>query len=163
MVLSTVKLHFFFSYSEACDDYKHWALAGRRRQAPEHENKQLANAKYKYAVCFISRNEQTKRADSRANKLMGNNIFRKEVRFPNNCKPSPPCIVERVSGEDNVSCLAIGFTGFMIHPAYLTPLECPVWYGRRHIVHQSALCICGHLKKKFNMQKLQVAHNKNPP
>lgn len=91
-------------HTEAREAYKLWALAGRPRQGPELENKKLANARYKYAVRFISRNEQAMRADSMASKMMSNNItdFWKEVRSLNNCKSSLPCTVEGVSGEDNV-------------------------------------------------------------
>ena len=77
----------------------------RPRQGPELENKELANARYKYAVRFISRNEQAMRADSMASKMMSNNInyFWKEVRSLNNCKSSLPSTVEGVSGENNVA------------------------------------------------------------
>ena len=44
-------------HTEAREAYTRWALAGRPRKGPELGNKKLANARYKYAVCFISRNE----------------------------------------------------------------------------------------------------------
>jgi len=81
-------------HTEAREAYKLWALAGRPRHGPELENKKLANARYKYVVRFISRNEQAMRADSGlARKMMINNItdFWKEVSSLNNCKSSLPC------------------------------------------------------------------------
>lgn len=55
---------------EAC---KLWVLASRPRQGPEFEYKKLTKARYKYAIYFICKNEQTLRADSIALKLLNNN------------------------------------------------------------------------------------------
>ena len=92
-------------HAEARETYKLWVLAGRPRQGPELECKKLANARYKYAVRFISRNEQAMGADSMARKMMSNNMtdFWKEVRSLNSCKSSLPSTVEGVSGEDNIA------------------------------------------------------------
>ena len=77
------------------------------RQGPELEHKKLANARFKYAVRFISKNEQVMRADSMANNFMSNNTtdFWKEVRALNKRKPSLPCNVEGISGTENIAAL----------------------------------------------------------
>ena len=82
-------------------------MAGKPRQGPELEHKKLANAGFKYAVRFISKNEQVMRADSMANNFMSNNTtdFWKEVRALNKCKPSLPCNVKGISGTENIAAL----------------------------------------------------------
>lgn len=68
-------------HTEAREATKSWAIAGRPRQGPVFEHKKLTNARYKYAIRFICKNEQAMRADSMAKKLIGNNVndFWKEV------------------------------------------------------------------------------------
>ena len=44
-------------HTEACEAYKLWDVAGKSRQGPELEYKKLANARFKYAVRFISKNQ----------------------------------------------------------------------------------------------------------
>lgn len=70
-------------YAEACEATKSWSLAGKPRQGPIFEHKKHTNAKYKYAVRYIRRNEQTLRTDSMAKKLLLKNTkaFWKEVKF----------------------------------------------------------------------------------
>ena len=51
-------------YAEACEATKFWAMAGKPRQGPIFEYKKSTNAKYKYAIRFIKKNEQCLRADS---------------------------------------------------------------------------------------------------
>lgn len=67
----------------------------------------MTNARFKYAVRFISKNEQALRADAMANKMFCNNIsdFWKVVRSLNCSQPSLPCTVEGISGEDNIVTL----------------------------------------------------------
>lgn len=61
-------------YEQAREATTEWALAGRPRQGPVYENKKLTNARYKYAVRFIRRNEQSMRSESLAGKLLTKNV-----------------------------------------------------------------------------------------
>lgn len=92
-------------YAEAREATKSWAMAGKPRQGPIFEYKKSTNAKYKYAVRFINRNEECMRADSMARKLVSNsnNDFWKEVKHINGHKPSLPCSVDGVSGAGNIA------------------------------------------------------------
>lgn len=92
-------------HTEARKATKSWAIAGRPRQGPVFEYKKLTNARYKYAIRFICKNEQAMRADSMAKKLIGSNVndFWKEVRVLNNCKTSLPCTVEGISGPEEIA------------------------------------------------------------
>ncbi len=94
-------------YAEACEATKSWAMAGKPRQGPIFEYKKHTNAKYKYAIRYINKNEQTLRADSMAKKLLCKNskAFWKEVKFVNNCKPSLPCTIDGVSGANAIAAL----------------------------------------------------------
>ena len=81
------------------------ANRGRPRQGQLLEHKKLTNARFKYAVRYIQKNEQNMRADSMAKKLLSNNAtdFWKEVRVLNNCKAPLPCSVGGVSGTSNIA------------------------------------------------------------
>ncbi len=80
-------------------------MAGRPRQGPELEYKMSTNARYRYAISFICRNEQILRADSMAMKLLNHIIsdFWKEVRTLNSCRVSLPCTLDGVSGAENIA------------------------------------------------------------
>lgn len=73
---------------EAREAFKNWVLSGKARHGPECEHKKHTNARFKYAVRFIKRNEQAMRANSMAKKLQQNNVsdFWKEVKVANNTK-----------------------------------------------------------------------------
>ena len=91
--------------TEAREAFKLWDTAGRPKQGCLLEHKQRTNAKYKYAIRYITKNEQAIRADSMAKKLLDNNVveFWKEVRVLNNCKASLPCTVDGTSGSHNIA------------------------------------------------------------
>ena len=91
--------------TEAKLAHKAWILAGRPRQGPELDNKKLTHARYKYAVRSVVRHEQALRANSMAEKLMGNNPtgFWKEVKTLNRAKTPLPCNIEGVSGAGNIA------------------------------------------------------------
>ena len=97
--------HVAMHHTEAPKAYKLWVIAGKPRQGPELQHKKLSKARFKYAVRFISRNEQAMRGDSIANNLMCNNVtdFWKAATALNSCKPSLPCTVEGVSGADSIA------------------------------------------------------------
>ena len=85
---------------------KAWVLeAGRPRQGPVLDCIKLTNARYKYAVRYVSKHEQVMRADSMAEKLLCNNLtdLWKEVRALNRGNTSLPCTIEGVSGADNIA------------------------------------------------------------
>lgn len=89
-------------HAEAREAYKSWDRAGRPRQGQELEHKKLTNAKFKYAVRFIHKNEQT--MSSMAKKLLNNEVndFWK-VRLLNKSKPSLPCAVDGISGAQTIA------------------------------------------------------------
>ena len=64
----------------------------------------LTNARFKYALWFIKKNENTMRADSLARKLQNNNLtdFWKEVKVLNNKKTPLPSDIE-VSSPDKIA------------------------------------------------------------
>ena len=58
-----------------------WVLAGKIRHGPEFEHKKKANAKFKYVVRFIKRNDQMLRANSIGKKMLQNVYeFWKEIK-----------------------------------------------------------------------------------
>ena len=92
-------------HTEAKEAYRAWVLEGRPRQGPVLDHKKCTNAKFKYAVRYIGKNEQEMRADSMAEKLLGNNVtgFWKEVKALNRSNTLLPCTIEGVSGTDNIA------------------------------------------------------------
>ena len=98
--------HYVADYhEEAKGAHKTWVQAGRPRQGPDLEYKKLTNARYKYAVRHVQKNEQAIRADAMARKLLVNDItsFWKEVKLMNRSNTVLPCTVEGVSGTDNIA------------------------------------------------------------
>ena len=79
--------------------------AGKPRQGPDLIYKKLTHARYKQAVRFVGKHEQTMRADSMAGKLLSNNAngFWKEVKNINRSKAVLPCNMDGVSGADNIT------------------------------------------------------------
>ena len=70
-----------------------WVLAGKIRHGPEFEQKEKANAKFKYAVHFIKRNEQMLRANSMGRKMLQNDVYSCvsiQGQHPSRTHPSPP-------------------------------------------------------------------------
>ena len=47
----------------AKEAFKSWVLSGKPRHGPECTLKKIANARFKYALRFITRNEQAMRAN----------------------------------------------------------------------------------------------------
>ena len=75
-------------YAEAKEAFQSWVLAGKVRHGPEFEQRKKTNAKFKYAIRYIKKNEQMMRANSMARKLQQNdvNAFWKDVKVINNSK-----------------------------------------------------------------------------
>ena len=67
--------------------------------------KKLTLSRYKYAVCYLSKNEHVMRADSLAEKLLNKNVieFSKEVRTINRSNTLLPSTIEGVSGADRIA------------------------------------------------------------
>ena len=88
-------------HTAARDAFKLWAESGRPRQGSLFEHKQATNAKYKYAVRFIKKNEDTLRADSLARKLHNNSCydFLKEVKVINSCKTPYRLLLKECVGQ----------------------------------------------------------------
>ena len=87
----------------AKEAFKWWVL-GKPRNGPECALKNVATARFKYALRFVKRNEQAMRANSMAKKLQKNYIcdFWKEVKVLNNSKMQMPSSIEGITelGED---------------------------------------------------------------
>ena len=73
-----------------------WVQAGRPRNGPVLEYRKINNARYKYAIRYIDKHEQTMRADALADKLLCNNVvgFWKEVRALNRTNTTLPGVIE---------------------------------------------------------------------
>jgi hypothetical protein len=91
-------------HTEANMAYKAWVLAGRPRQGPELEHKKKMNAKYKYALRYITKHEQALSASSMADYLLKNNItnFWNEVKTLNRTKTALPCNIEGVTAPEDI-------------------------------------------------------------
>lgn len=91
-------------YGEARQAFRLWLDAGRPRQGVLLELKKRTNARFKYALRFIKKNENTMRADSLARKLQVNNLtdFWKEVKVMNNSKTPLPADIEGVSSPGKI-------------------------------------------------------------
>ena len=55
--------YFAAHHAEAKKAFKAWVQEGRPRQEPVLDYKKLTLSRFKYAVCYISKNEQVMRAD----------------------------------------------------------------------------------------------------
>ena len=90
---------------EAKAAHRAWVIAGRPRQGPALEHKKSTNARYKQAVRFIGKHEQTMRADLMAEKLLSNSNtgYWKEVKNVNRSKTVLPCNIDGVSGANNIT------------------------------------------------------------
>ena len=82
-----------------------WIEAGRPRQGELFQQKKLTNARFKYAIRFIKKNENNLRAKSLASKLENNNTtdFWKEVNVLNNHKTPLPSDIEGVSSPEKIA------------------------------------------------------------
>jgi len=89
---------------QAREAFKNWVLTGKARYGPEFEQKKLTNAKFKYAVRFIKRNELSMRANSMAKNFQQNHVYEfwKEVKTVSNCKIPLPTSIDGVVGADNI-------------------------------------------------------------
>ena len=69
-------------HAEARNAFKVWAASGKSRQGPLFEHKKCTNARFKYALRYIKRNENTMGSDSLTRKLQKNyvNEFWKEIK-----------------------------------------------------------------------------------
>lgn len=94
-------------HREAREAFKNWVLSGKARHGPECEHKKHTNARFKYAVHFIKRNEQAMRANSMAKHFQQNNAldFWKEVKVVNNMKTPLPSSIDGAVGSDSIADL----------------------------------------------------------
>ena len=94
-------------HAEARRAFKAWVESGKHKYGPLFEYKKQANARFKYALRLIKRNENAMRSDSLAKKLQNNNPndFWKQIKRMNNCKTSLPTNIDGVSGPENISQL----------------------------------------------------------
>lgn len=94
-------------HAEANEGHKAWVIAGRPSQGLELEHKKKMNAKYKYALRYISKQEQALSASSMADYLLRNNItnFWKEVKTINRSNTALPCNIEGVTSAEDIADL----------------------------------------------------------
>ena len=81
-----------------------WRDSGRPRQGPLMELRKSANARFKYALRYIKKQENAMRADSLAQKLQCNDYrkFWKEIKAMNNSKMPLPTNIESVTGGEKI-------------------------------------------------------------
>ena len=91
-----------YDYSKLCRQL--WKEANEPRQGPVHENYIKSRAKFKYALRFVSKNEDRMRKESMAKKLADKKIseFWKEVSTANNCKTPLPNIIDEANGPNEI-------------------------------------------------------------
>ena len=91
-------------HAEAKEAFSNWVTSGKVRHGPECERKKIANARFKYAVRFIKRNEEAMRANSMAKKLQQNKTYEfwKEVKAINNSKMPLPSSISGITGSENI-------------------------------------------------------------
>uniref|UniRef100_A0A8C6PWR0 Reverse transcriptase domain-containing protein n=1 Tax=Nothobranchius furzeri TaxID=105023 RepID=A0A8C6PWR0_NOTFU len=96
--------HAYALHAESRAAYKVWAAAGKPKSGSILESKKAANVKFKNAVRYIKRNEQTMRANSLANKLKNNDVseFWKELKRSCISKQLLPASINGVSGDKNI-------------------------------------------------------------
>uniref|UniRef100_A0A8C6PLS6 Reverse transcriptase domain-containing protein n=1 Tax=Nothobranchius furzeri TaxID=105023 RepID=A0A8C6PLS6_NOTFU len=96
--------HAYVLHAESRAAHKAWAAAGKPKSGSKLESKKAANVKFKNAVRYIKRNEQTMRANSLANKLKNNDVseFWKELKRSCISKQLLPASIHGVSGDKNI-------------------------------------------------------------
>lgn len=62
-------------HADAKEAFSNWATSGKARHGPEFDRKKWANARFRYAVRFLKRNEEAMRANSVAKELRQNRTF----------------------------------------------------------------------------------------
>ena len=84
-----------------------WLNAGRPRQGPLHDLHLKTKARFKYALRFIKRNEETLRKESLAKKMsnLNHNEFWKEIKVMNNCNTPLPTNIDGATGYDEIAKL----------------------------------------------------------
>ena len=92
-------------HKEARDAFLIWRDNGKPRQGPLLELKKKANARFKYALRHIKRNENSLRRDALARKLQNNSVkdFWKEVKLLDNSNTPLPTNIEGVVGCDRIA------------------------------------------------------------
>lgn len=92
-------------YAEAREAFRLWTEAGKPRHGVLLDMKKQANARFKYALRFIKKNENTMRADSLARKLLNNNLidFWQEVKVMNSNKTSLLADIEGISSSEKIA------------------------------------------------------------
>lgn len=94
-------------HAEANEAHRAWVIAGRPRQGPVLESKKKTNAKYKYALRYISKQEQALTAHSMVDNLLKNDVtsFWKEEKSLHRAKTGLPCNIEGVSDPVGIADL----------------------------------------------------------
>lgn len=91
-------------YTEAKEAFNSWVTSRKARHGPECKIKKTANARFKYAVRFIKRNEDSVRSNSMAKKLQQNRTYEfwKEVKAINNSKMPLLSSISSITGFETV-------------------------------------------------------------
>ena len=94
-------------HAEANKAHRAWVMAGRPRQGPELDFKKKMNAKYKYALRYISKQERALSSNSMADTLLHNDVnsFWKEVKTLNMARAALPCNIEGVTDAVDIADL----------------------------------------------------------
>ena len=91
-----------YDYSKTCR--RIWLNANEPRQGSIHEEYVKSRTRFKYALRFISRNEEQMRKEALAKKLSSKKIneFWKEVSVTNNCKTPLPDSIDQANGPNEI-------------------------------------------------------------
>ena len=94
-------------YNYSRETRKLWLENGKPRQGYIHDEFIRSKAKFKYALRFISRNENLLRKESLAKKLsnLKSNEFWKEIKLISNSKTSLPCSIDNANSPEDITKL----------------------------------------------------------
>ena len=96
--------HVAEAHSAARDAFLFWKSQGKPRQGPVFKVKKRLNARFKYALRYIKKNEEAMRHDSLAEKLLSNNTveFWKEIKLMDNRSTPLPTNIDGKVGEREI-------------------------------------------------------------
>ena len=100
-------------YDISRETYHIWVDNGKPRQGPIHDIYLQSKRRFKYAIRFINKNENTLRRESLAKKMsnLKQGDFWKEVNSINKCNVPLPSSIENATGSDASLPRAVSLKG----------------------------------------------------
>ena len=92
-----------YDYSKTCRQL--WLDSNETRQGPIHDNYVRSRARFKYALRYITKNEDQMRKEALARNLSNKKTteFWKEISVANNCKTPLPDNIEKANGPTEIA------------------------------------------------------------